>query len=128
MKSGGARPVLPAGRPGSAEQRQVIDYALGTIPAAEVSHVERFLREHPEEAGWVRAAQDTLAEYVMSLPPEGAVAALEEEVLGAVRLLAEELPPPARRRGLPWAALALAAALGLAVWLSFSLLSGGTGP
>lgn len=103
----------------------LIEYAFGTLPKEQVEEVERFLRSHPAAAGEVRRAQDTMADLVLSLPPETASQAGEEALIE--RLGRHHDPPRKRRPHRPagarrsprWAALGLAAALGIAAWLAF---------
>jgi anti-sigma factor ChrR (cupin superfamily) len=45
------------------------EYALGLLPAAEREEVERHLRECPACAVELRAAEETLAQVAMDLPP-----------------------------------------------------------
>lgn len=111
------------------EDAVLIDYAVGTLPREQVEEVERFLRSHPEAAAEVRRMQDTVAQLVLSLPPETTSQASEAALVE--RLSRHEEPPRKRRvrtarearRSPRWAALGLAAALGIAAWLVLSPFS-----
>lgn len=99
------------------------DYALGTLSKLEAKEVESFLRTDPEAARRVRRIQDDLAGLVMSLPPETANEAAEEELVERLRghsrspLPHRQVRASSSRRSPRWAAFGFAMALGLAAWL-----------
>ena len=101
----------------------LLDYALGTVSRDQAIEVESFLRAHPEAAVRVRRIQDELAWLVMTLPPESVDEIEEEELVERLRrtpnppLPHDLLVRNASRRSPRWAALGLAAALGIAAWL-----------
>jgi anti-sigma-K factor RskA len=107
----------------------LVDYALGTLPRAQVEEVELFLRAHPDSAGRVRRIQDELAQLVLSLPGETVSRASEDALLDRLR---RHRQPPVEtgskraaedRPSYRWAAFGLAAALGLAAWLALGPFS-----
>ena len=112
------------------DRDRLLEYVMGGLTPAEDREVAAHLREHPEDAAWVRDTFEALALLALAQEPAELPAGAEAALLARVRerpaaspATAPDSSPPEvvrlpRRRS--WLApLALAAALAVAAWVGW---------
>ena len=118
----------------SVERDLLLDYVMGALTPEQEREVASYLREHPEDAAWVRDMFEAVAAVALTQDPADVPADAEDALLARIRrkasgevnaeTTAENVTPPnvvtlpKRPQRNRWISLGLAAAIAVIAYLS----------